>query len=333
MLGRRSRRVHVMIDGRVLHLRIYPGRAGRKFERGRRVRRPRRRGGAGDGVRPRQPLRYVIFIEFISCKKGDLHRQFGKLVNSRGPLIRNDSDDELAPGGRRTGGAMPGMLTPHGWAPAPWQQQMGTGMSSMSPTPQFNDQAFVAAHQRAMMYAKQAYQMAVAQHAIAVAGDEWERGSNAGFGSGGSAYGGSSASVYGGGGMAIGPPGPGMGMMGMPNMGMLMPPGQWHSGPVMFPSTASIYGSGIGSTQSEFGGAGGWASKSAYGDSFGPSPRSSYLHAGHGSAASAYGGSAPRPGPTPRQRAQTGVAPPSSTSSRSPGRSRVPPPSSWKNAK
>lgn len=219
---------------------------------------------------------------------------------------------------------MPGMLTPHGWTP--WQQQMGTGMSGMAPAAQFNDPAFVAAHQRAMLFAKQAYQMAVAQHAIAVAGEEWERGSNGGFGSGGSAYGGSTASVYGGAGIRP-TPGPGMGMM-----GMFMPPGQWHGGPVMFPGAASMYGGGLSSTQSEFGGASGWASKSAYGDSFGPSSRSSYLNAG--SSASAYGGSAPRPGPTPRQRAQTGAAPPSSsTSSRSPGRSRVPPPSSWKNAK
>ncbi|KAL4068953.1 hypothetical protein V8B97DRAFT_1970895 [Scleroderma yunnanense] len=273
--------------------------------------------------------------------------EFGKLVNSRGPLIRDDSDDDLAPrsGNKRASvkpligmeGSMSGMLTPHGWTP--WQQPMGTGMSGMVPTPQFNDPAFVAAHQRAMMVAKQAYQMAVAQHAIAVAGEEWERSSSIGFGSGGSAYGGSAASVYGGGGggMVVRPtPGMGMGMMGMQNMGMLVPPGPWHGGPVMFPNAASIYGGGISSTQSEFGGGSGWASKSAYGDSFGPSTRSSYLHAGHGahgSSASAYGGPAPKPGPTPRQRAQTGAAPPSSTSSKSPGRNRVPPPSSWKNAR
>ncbi|KAI6136121.1 hypothetical protein F5141DRAFT_10878 [Pisolithus sp. B1] len=218
---------------------------------------------------------------------------------------------------------MPGVMTANGWVT--WQQPMATGMSGVVPQLQFNnDPAFLAAHQRAMMMAKQAYQMAVAQHAIAVAGEEWERSSNAGFGSGGSVYGGgSTASMYGGTGVTAG-----AGMAGMSNPGMLMPPGQWHGAPVMFPSTTLMYGGGISSTQSEFGGGNGWASKSAYGESFGPSTRSSYLQTGHGAptgAASAYGGSAPRP------RAQTGAAPPSSP--RSPGRSRVPPPSSWRIAK
>ncbi|KAI6012682.1 hypothetical protein F5J12DRAFT_819692 [Pisolithus orientalis] len=263
--------------------------------------------------------------------------EFGKLVNSRGPLVHDGWDDELS---HRSGngrmrmsmnpmmgmgmeGNMPGMMTPSGWVS--WQQPMATGMSGVVPQLQFNnDPAFLAAHQRAMMMAKQAYQMAVAQHAIAVAGEEWERSSNAGFGSGGSVYGGgSAASVYGGAG-----PRPGAGMMGMPNTGMLVPPGPWHGAPTMFPGTALMYGGGINSTQSEFGGAAGWASKSAYGESFGPSSRSSYLQAGRGvpaSSASAYDGPAPRP------RAKTGAAPPSSP--RSPGRSRVPPPSSWKVAK
>jgi hypothetical protein len=35
----------------------------------------------------------------------------------------------------------------------------------------------MAAHQQAMMFAKQAYQMAVAQQAMAAAAEEWERGS------------------------------------------------------------------------------------------------------------------------------------------------------------
>lgn len=267
--------------------------------------------------------------------------EFGKLVNSRGPLVHDGWDDELS---SRSGnvrmsvnpmmgmgmeGNMPGMMTANGWVT--WQQPMATGMSSVVPQLQYNnDPAFLAAHQRAMMMAKQAYQMAVAQHAIAVAGEEWERSSNAGFGSGGSVYGGgSTASVYGGAGVTSGAgPRSGAGMAGMSNAGMLMPPGQWHGAPVMFPSTNLMYGGGISSTQSEFGGGNGWASKSAYGDSFGPSTRSSYLQTGHGvpsGTASVYGGSAPRP------RAQTGAAPPSSP--RTPGRSRVPPPSSWRAAK
>lgn len=267
--------------------------------------------------------------------------EFGKLVNSRGPLVHDGWDDELS---SRSGnvrmsvnpmmgmgmeGNMPGMMTANGWVT--WQQPMATGMSGVVPQLQYNnDPAFLAAHQRAMMMAKQAYQMAVAQHAIAVAGEEWERSSNAGFGSGGSVYGGgSTASVYGGAGVTSGAgPRSGAGMAGMSNAGMLMPPGQWHGAPVMFPSTNLMYGGGISSTQSEFGGGNGWASKSAYGDSFGPSTRSSYLQTGHGvpsGTASAYGGSAPRP------RAQTGAAP--SSSPRTPGRSRVPPPSSWRTAK
>ncbi|KAG6334651.1 hypothetical protein ID866_4433 [Astraeus odoratus] len=269
--------------------------------------------------------------------------EFGKLVNGRGPVIRNDSDEELAPRGGNMRmsvnpmmgmeGSMPSMMTPQGWVP--WQQPMGTGMSSVVP-PQFSsDPVYLAAHQRAMMFAKQAYQMAVAQHAIAMAGEEWERNSNVGFSSGGSVYGGgSTASVYSGGGSNVvsrSVPGPAMGMTGMPSMGMLMPPGQWPGGPVMFPSTASMYGGGgISSSQSEFGGGSGWASKSAYGGSFGPSSKTNYLQAGQGpsgSSASAYGG------PTPRPRAQTGATPPPSTSTRSPGRNRVAPPSSWKTSK
>ncbi|KAI6015637.1 hypothetical protein EDC04DRAFT_2752210 [Pisolithus marmoratus] len=291
-------------------------------EKGRERGRERAKSGAAEEERRRERRR--------SEAKAAI--EFGKLVNSRGPLVRDGWDDELLPrsgNGRMTvnpmmgmgmEGNMSGMMTANGWVP--WQQPMATGMSGMVPQLQFNnDPAFLAAHQRAMMLAKQAYQMAVAQHAIAVAGEEWERTSNTGFGGGGSVYGGgSTASVYGGAGITAG--------ASMPNPGMLMPPGQWHGAPVMFPSTALMYGGGISSTQSEFGGGTAWASRSAYGESFGPSSRSSYLQPGHGvptSSASAHGGPAQRP------RAQTGAAPPSS--SRSPGRSRIPPPSSWKTAK
>ncbi|KAI6133715.1 hypothetical protein EV401DRAFT_1912920 [Pisolithus croceorrhizus] len=207
--------------------------------------------------------------------------EFGKLVNSRGPLVHDGWDDEVPLQFReRTNerepndgewvwrGNMPGVMTANGWVT--WQQPMATGMSGV----------------RAMMMAKQGVPDGRSRNMLfAVAGEEWERSSNAGFGSGGSVYGGgSTASMY-------------AGMAGISNPGMLMPPGQWHGAPVMFPSTTLMYASlGEGS---------GWASKSAYGESFGPSTRSSYLQTVH------YGGPAPRP------RAQTGAAPPSSP--RSPG--------------
>lgn len=52
------------------------------------------------------------------------------------------------------------------------QQQM------ISTTQQGVDLNYLAAHQQAMMIAKQTYQMAVAQQAMAAAGEEWERSSN-----------------------------------------------------------------------------------------------------------------------------------------------------------
>ncbi|KAF8555122.1 hypothetical protein OG21DRAFT_1521967 [Imleria badia] len=269
--------------------------------------------------------------------------ELGKIVNGRGPLVHDDSDEDAGPRGRNPTinvtmengvGMMPG------W-PA-WQQPMNTGMAPMVP-PQFNtDPSYLAAHQRALLVAKQAYQMAVAQHAMQMAGEEWERSSNVGFSSGGSVYGGGGGSVYGGGsgGSMYGGMGGGggmapMGMMGMSNMGMLMPPNQWGGSSVAFPgSSASVYG--ISSSQSEFGGSGGWGSRSVYGDAFGPSSSARTSHAGNGgpgSSASAYGGNS-------RPRAWTGVSPPSSSSSRTPGkgpaaaRSRAAaPPSSWKSGR
>lgn len=204
-----------------------------------------------------------------------------------------------------------------------------------------NDPAFLAAHQRALVAAKQAYQLAVAQHAMQMAGEEWERSSNAGFGSGGSAYGGggggsvygggSGGSVYGGGsgGSVYGGVGGGMpmGMMGMPNMGMLMPPNPWAArSSVAFPSTAPVYG--VSSSQSEYGG--GWGTQSVYGNSFGSTSRASFVESAGNGAASVHGGSRPR--------AWTGTAQPSSSQpSKVPGkgavRSRVAPPSSWKSGR
>jgi hypothetical protein len=212
-------------------------------------------------------------------------------------------------------GSMPGMNSA-AWAP--WQQQQQL-MASMSPmVPQFNnDPSFFAAHQHAMMIAKQAYQMAVAQHAMAIAGDQWERSSNIGSGS---VYGGNTGSVYsgmgGGGGL-------GNGMLSVPGMPGMMP-NQWPTGPMVFPPR-------IGSSQSEFGG----GSRSVYGESFGPSMSSRSGHSTargiSSSSVSAYGGNA-------RPRAKTGASQPSNlqtqtqTPARGPAR-KVAPPSSWKSTR
>ncbi|KAG1797223.1 hypothetical protein EV424DRAFT_1442648 [Suillus variegatus] len=249
--------------------------------------------------------------------------EFGKIVNGRGPIVHNGSDDDLVPQhGQRMSinptmgmdGTMPGMNAP-AWGA--WPQPMPTGMGPMIAPQLSPDQSFFVAHQRAMMIAKQAYQMAVAQHAMTLAGEEWERGSNIG---GGSVYGGGGGSVYSG----MGGGGGGMSMLGVPGMNMPgMMPNQWSTGSVMFPGR-------IGSTQSEFGG----GSRSVYGESFGPSmsSRSSYMSAGQGvpnSAASAYGGG-------PRQRAKTGASQPSNLQLQTPGKNpgrKAAPPSSWKNAR
>lgn len=249
--------------------------------------------------------------------------EFGKIVNGRGPIVHNGSDDDLVPQhGQQMSinpmigmdGTIPGMNA-HAWGP--WQQPMPTSMGPMI-TSQFSpDQTFFAAHQHAMMIAKRAYQMTVAQHAMALAGDEWERGSNIGSGS---VYGGGGGSVYSG----MGGGGGGMGMLSIPGMSMPgMMPNQWSTGPVMFPGQIS-------GTQSEFGGGSG----SVYGQSFGPSmsSRSGYAASAYGvpnSTASSYGGGT-------RPRAKTGASQPSNFQpqmpSRNPGR-KAAPPSSWKSAR
>ncbi|KAK6977338.1 hypothetical protein R3P38DRAFT_3295458 [Favolaschia claudopus] len=150
---------------------------------------------------------------------------------------------------------------------AGWGGGMLNPQQFMMPPPA--DPAFYAAHQQAMMIAKQAYLTAVGQQAMAAAGEEWERGSSVGGsvyggagGGGGSVYGAGGGSVYGGGG------------------GM----GGW--GPSLFPpGPQSMYGGGGGGARSEYGGGGGarsdygggergnWnSSRSVYGESFGPSP-------------------------------------------------------------
>jgi serine/arginine repetitive matrix protein 2 len=149
---------------------------------------------------------------------------------------------------------MTGMSQMSGWG-------MPTGMMNpqqfmpMQP-PSNADPAFLAAHQQAMHIAKQAYQMAVAQQAMAAAADEWERQSNAG----GSVYGfPSSASSVG-------------GFGGNPMMGM----GGWGGG-MMFSSARSAYGGSV-----YAGSEAGWGgTRSVYGETFGPDPRGSmYSQAG-----------------------------------------------------
>jgi len=107
----------------------------------------------------------------------------------------------------------------------PWMAQSNPMLQQFMPPPvQSTDPQLLAAHQHAMMAAKQAYQLAVAQQAMQAAGDEWERGSTLGWPSsastvmfpagprsmyagstyGGSEYGGpaggwATSSVYGGG--------------------------------------------------------------------------------------------------------------------------------------
>lgn len=173
-----------------------------------------------------------------------------------GPMSFGAPNQMLWPGNMNMGA--PGMLSP---------------AQFMVPPPVTQDQNFLVAHQQAMLIAKQAYQMAVAQQAMAAAGDEWERGSAiGGFGGGGSVYGGSTASPS-----LMVPQ-----FMNM-NMGMNMNvmQNQWSSGSsVYMPSSSrSMYGGmmgGISSSRSEYGGGTStgnkWSSsRSTYGENFGPS--------------------------------------------------------------
>jgi len=70
----------------------------------------------------------------------------------------------------------------------PWMVQPNPMIQQFVPSPpQTADPQLLAAHQHAMMAAKQAYQLAVAQQAMQAAGDEWERGSTLGWQSSASA--------------------------------------------------------------------------------------------------------------------------------------------------
>ena len=162
-------------------------------------------------------------------------------------------------------------------SPMPWSNPQ-SGMLSpqqfmIPPIQQNADASLFAAHQQAMMYAKQAYQMAVAQQAMAAAEEEWERGStvaasmiNGGGGGRMSAFGLGSTPMS-----PMTPMGYGMGMnpMGMNPMGMNMGM-QWPGMMGGFPSSAqSMYAGSVIGAGSELGTGArsqGWATRSAYGD-------------------------------------------------------------------
>ncbi|KAI0370041.1 hypothetical protein BV20DRAFT_1019509 [Pilatotrama ljubarskyi] len=273
--------------------------------------------------------------------------ELGKIVNGRGPIATDDDDDGA---GMENMGPRMSMFNP----------MMGAGMGPMGPisvtpptpmaftpqTPQgmFNppgnfmfqmvppnaDPAFLAAHQQAMLAAKQAFQMAVAQQALAAANEEWERGSTA-------------TSAFGGFGMNGGMfPGvaPGFGM----NMGMgLGVGGPWQS-PMMFPSSQSMYaGSVIGGSELGVNNASagrGWGSRSVYGEPTGysgsPADRASmafrnaqFMGNGYGSGArSEVGG--PTSGRGGQSRARTRTNPSDAPLPAPHAKSRGgPPPSSW----
>ena len=236
---------------------------------------------------------------------------------------------------------------------------MGMGMG-MGMDPSAMNPMMIAAHQQAMMIAKQTYQLAVAQQAMQDAADEWERGSSvSGWGGGGGGGGRasvapSSVNVPTGGmpmmnGMFPGAMGMGMGM----GMGGLSPGGMnmgmgWQGGAgMMFPQgprsmyTGSVYAA------SDAGGSvagGGWGSRSVYGENFGPSggdrpPRSSRPNHGSPAPASVAGGGGGIGGSGSRKdgpRTRTRTAP-SSGPGQAPGKrggqallGAVSPPSSWR---
>ncbi|KAI0673930.1 hypothetical protein C8Q78DRAFT_661091 [Trametes maxima] len=198
--------------------------------------------------------------------------ELGKIVNGRGPIATDDDDEgagieNVGPRMSMFNPMMTGGMgavgpinvtppTPMGFAtPQTPQGMFNPGGNFMFPmgVPPNADPVFLAAHQQAMLAAKQAFQMAVAQQALAAANEEWERGSTAT-----SAYGGFGMN----GGMYPGAASPGFGM----NMGM----GLGWQNPMMFPSSQSMYaGSVIGGSELGVNPAGrgaGWGSRTAYGE-------------------------------------------------------------------
>ncbi|PSS31008.1 hypothetical protein PHLCEN_2v2454 [Hermanssonia centrifuga] len=248
--------------------------------------------------------------------------ELGHVVNGRIQLEPDDDDDRpLNNMGPRMSMANPMMnFTPP--SPMNWQGQPNAAMLNPQQFmfPQGNtDPRFLAAHQQAMMVAKQAYQMAVAQQAMAAANEEWERGSN--------------TSAFGNMGLGMGMGGMGMNPMGQ--MGMPMLPGgygmNWNnSGAMMFPSSTSMYGGSVAGSDV------GWGTRSEYG---GPSraSRTSAMLAPRqapamNSARSEYGGQSSTPSNSRQnQRPRTKTSPSDMPLPSQHTRVRqAPPPSSWK---
>lgn len=302
-------------------------------------RRERRRSEAKAAIEVRGLSICSIFLAQYDMDLLTKAEQLGNVINGRGPILDDDEEDENLPINQAMSGRMmnPMMNMPMGYGPpagnqvwSPWQQQQAAPQM-LSPSqfmlPPPADPNYFVAHQQAMMIAKQAYQMAVAQQAMAAAAEEWERGSSIGGYGGGSVYGGSTAAT-------LNPVAYGMGMgMGGAN--------GWPSpGPVMFPAAPrSMYGA-----QSEYGGGGGnrssgWGSRSVYGESFGPSPQQTGNYMQGTTRPSRESGYFPtnnaippvpqsRPSPGPRTRT---TSTPANTHNRPPqGTRHAPPPSSWK---
>ncbi|KZV67454.1 hypothetical protein PENSPDRAFT_754873 [Peniophora sp. CONT] len=158
--------------------------------------------------------------------------ELGNVMNGRAPVTQDDEDDaplqaqplfphNTGPAGMGGMGMFPGMqgMQMPGMMPQMPQMtgspgmmpQMPMGMQGMQGMNGMNmqgmgmgmqdQQNMMAAHQHAMLIAKQTYQWAVAQQAMAAAADEWERtgGSVAGWNpsTAGSVYGGGAESVVG----------------------------------------------------------------------------------------------------------------------------------------
>ncbi|KAF8580117.1 hypothetical protein K439DRAFT_328331 [Ramaria rubella] len=170
--------------------------------------------------------------------------ELGNVVNGPPPV---DYEDEVALGqqqGIHGGWPQPNMQFPMQipMPPMPPMFPMGMGMQSPGaygfnypPHAPTADPAFLAAHQQAMAIAKQTFQYAVAQQALAAANEEWERNSTM------TGYGGPAPTPQWGYGM------------GMRQSGMFTP------------SPRSMYAGSVS------GGGGGWGGTgSAYGNSFGP---------------------------------------------------------------
>lgn len=204
------------------------------------------------------------------------HVQLGLVVNGPAPVLSSDDEEEPLSNSRasnpRLSISMP-VMPMGGFAPSMPSAAMWNGFQPQTPSmfPQppphmMADPNFMLAHQQAMAFAKQAYQMAVAQQAMAAANDEWERGS---------AVSGMTNMTGGGGGgyfaqpMAM-PPMPPM-PMSMMNMGMSPGmSGSWTpGGSMMYPGIArSVYApTSTGGSDNGMG----WGASSAYGDAFGPS--------------------------------------------------------------